>query len=1597
MQVAVESQVRCVSIAKPRGMRTFRRSVNCIWTYIFTAFLVMAQGAIAADPPILVIGSSSNPFSNYYVEILRAEGLNSFEYKDLSDVSSTTLTDRRLVLLGAVALTSSEAGMFTTWVNNGGKLIAMRPDKQLASLLGLTDTAATLTDGYLLVNTAASPGKGIVNQTMQIHGAADRYTLAGASSIAALYSNAATATPHPAVSIRSVGSNGGEAAAFTYDLAFSIARTRQGNPAWSGQERDGITPIRSNDLFFGAAAFDQKPDWVDPNKIGIPQADEQQRLLANLMTHLLRDRIPLPRFWYLPFFKKAAVVLTGDDHAGGGTAGRFDSHSAASNPGCSIDNWECIRSTSYVFPNSPLTNSQAVQYMAQGFEVALHTSTQCADWTPSSLEANYASELADWTNRYSAIAAPKTNRTHCIVWSDYDTQPQVELSHGIRLDTNYYYWPGSWLAQTPGYFTGSAIPMKFTKADGTTINVYQATTQMTDESSQVYPGFAESLFDAALGATGYYGVFTANIHTDESSGPTQMMSDHIVAAAKARNVPVISALQLLRWLDARDGSVFSNMSWNGTALTFSVAPGANANGLRGMLPAAFNGGGLTAISRDGSAVSYTLEIIKGITYAVFPATAGSYQATYGTTSSVAVSVSPASVSLNSSEAQQFTALVTGTGNTAVTWAIYPAIGTISTSGLYTAPAEVSNAQVQVVAYSVADPSRSAFATVQLIAPPVPLTISSVTTTGSAGSAVIEWTTNEESSTVVNFGTAPGQLTQQVTIPGSVTAHSALLSGLTVGARYYYRVTSTTAGQTTATWPTASLPAASFYASATNSIWNRSAVPVEKNSNETLSVELGMKFRSTANGNVTGIRFYKGADNTGEHVATLWSSNGSILGRINIASETPSGWQEATFDTPVAITANTTYLISYFLPNGHYPVTISGLANAAVSGSLRALSDAESGGNGVYKYSSAPVFPDESWSASNYWVDVLFTTTAAADVTPPVISGVTASPSTTGAIITWTTNEASNSTVLYGTASANLNLTATGNTNATSHTVSLSGLASGTTYYYRVQSADAAGNTAASPAPASAPASFTTTAVDTTPPVISAIAAAPSSDRATITWTTNEPANSRVDYGTTAALGQNASDAALVTSHSITILGLTPGTSYQYRLTSVDASGNSAQSPAAPVLTFTTSTSTSVSLWSSQATPAVLASDDTSGVELGVKFRASTSGYVTGVRFYKGPGNTGTHIGHLWAANGGSPLATVTFMNETAGGWQQALFSSPVLINANTTYVVSYYAPVGRYSYTASYFNSNDYTNGPLTAPATGTANGNGVFRYSSSPGFPDGSWGAANYWVDVVFTTIPPAADTTPPVISAVVATPSNTTATITWTTNEPSTSVVEYGTSAIVLSSSATSAGMVTSHSVTLTGLTVGQTYHFRVISKDAANNIASFPTGTPLSFTTTATVSFWDNSVTPAVTAAADPSGVELGMKFRSDVAGQIMGIRFYKGAGNTGVHTGTLWSATGQVMGTVTFINETASGWQQAMFTAPVSIAANTTYVVSYYAPAGNYSADSDYFTSQGVDRLPLHALGSGVDGLNGVYRYSGASVFPDQSYRDTNYWVDVIFKQ
>jgi hypothetical protein len=164
---------------------------------------------------------------------------------------------------------------------------------------------------------------------------------------------------------------------------------------------------------------------------------------------------------------------------------------------------------------------------------------------------------------------------------------------------------------------------------------------------------------------------------------------------------------------------------------------------------------------------------------------------------------------------------------------------------------------------------------------------------------------------------------------------------------------------------------------------------------------------------------------------------------------------------------------------------------------------------------------------------------------------------------------------------------------------------------------------------------------------------------------------------------------------------------------------------------------SYSIWPAATVPGVADAGADRAVQLGVKFRSDSNGYITGIRFYKGVGNTGTHVGGLWSDTG-TLLASAAFTGETASGWQQVNFASPVSIIANTVYVASYHTGVGHYSYNSSYFASAGVDSPPLHALASGVSGFNGVYAYGSSSTFPNQSYNSTNYWVDVVFSQTAP-------------------------------------------------------------------------------------------------------------------------------------------------------------------------------------------------------------------------------------------------------------------
>jgi hypothetical protein len=282
------------------------------------------------------------------------------------------------------------------------------------------------------------------------------------------------------------------------------------------------------------------------------------------------------------------------------------------------------------------------------------------------------------------------------------------------------------------------------------------------------------------------------------------------------------------------------------------------------------------------------------------------------------------------------------------------------------------------------------------------------------------------------------------------------------------------------------------ASTTSSIWSNSVTPKTLSVSSSKAIELGLRFKSDASGQITGIRFYKGPQNTGTHTGTLWDAQGNKLAQVVFKNESNYGWQSASLSSPVAIAANVQYIVSYTAPNGHYSQSTDYLSKKYVSGHLTAMhTDNGNGPNGLY--GKPGVFPKSSGAGTNYWVDVLFVTKL---VSPPAVpappANVSATQSGATVVLGWVAAAGQNPIASYQVF-RNGAPVATAGASATSWTDT--SVVAGTSYAYYVKAVDNQGGVSAAsnqatikvasnptPPPSTCPAGYTGTPPNCKPPV-----------------------------------------------------------------------------------------------------------------------------------------------------------------------------------------------------------------------------------------------------------------------------------------------------------------------------------------------------------------------------------------------------------------------------------------------------------------------------------------------------------------------------------
>jgi alkaline phosphatase len=673
-------------------------------------------------------------------------------------------------------------------------------------------------------------------------------------------------------------------------------------------------------------------------------------------------------------------------------------------------------------------------------------------------------------------------------------------------------------------------------------------------------------------------------------------------------------------------------------------------------------------------------------------------------------------------------------------------------------------------------------------------------------ATITWTTNEASNSVVRYGTTKPP-TSQASDAAMVTGHSVTLTGLAVGTTYSYEVKSTDAAGNTATD-------------------NNSGVYYTL----TTQADTTLPVITAATGNASGT--------TGEPVTI----SATITDNVGVASATvyytPIGGSEAT----ISITKGVSDIWSVQVPVASDKV---GTIPYHITAKDAAGNTATDPASGVY--------------------NIAVTDNDA----PSKITDLTATAVVGGNInLAWSAATDNIGVVSYNvyrdiaaiTSPDPAKRIATG---VTGNSYSDSPSADGT-YFYAVTGLDAASNEGAvSNSPS--------VTLDVTPPTISAVASSNVTDSsATVTWTTDELSDSVVRYGINKPPASSSSEAAIVTGHSIAITGLSAGTTYYYEVQSKDAAGNTTiNNDGGAYYSFTTTapdtqppaiTGATGNTFGTTGEPVTISATiiDNVSVTSATVHYTPIDGSETTAPMTQGGGN-------IWSA--GVPVAsnkvgTITYyitaqdavpIPNIARDPSSGTYSITVTDNDAPSRIIDLTATAvagGNINLTWSAATDNigvvsynvyrDLAAITSPDPAKRIATGITATSYTNTPGA-DGTYYYAVTGIDSAgneaqVSNSPSAIiDTTPPAISAVTSTNvTDSSATITWTTNEASNSTVNYGT-ATPPTSQASDATMVTNHSVTITGLSAATTYYYQVKSKDAAGNTATDNKGgTYYTFTT-------------------------------------------------------------------------------------------------------------------------------------------------------------------
>ncbi|RRR70136.1 MAG: hypothetical protein EI684_13790 [Candidatus Viridilinea halotolerans] len=554
--------------------------------------LALPEDGAGAQAQVLILNNpAAQPnFSAYLGEILRTEGFLSLRRLPLAALDGQALARVQVVLLGAGRLHTSALTLLREFVAGGGVLVGFQADAQLDDLFGIHHVGTTLPGDYLRVLANHPALAGFASTPLQVHGPCSRFDLNGATPLATNLAGA------PLVAWQRF--DAGQTLYWGYDLARCVALLRQGNPDRAGQERDGMDGIRAADLFV---------DWIDLERIAVPQADQQQRMLAALLEDLVAATgPPLPRLWYFPAGAPSVLVATGDAH--GSRVSHIEQLVGA------VEQQQGTVSIYYTPPPVDLLGrerrrsrwalselpavgsrlrgadplpapSQVAAWRARGHEFGMHP------YVEAGLAVGYNAYWNDFL-KHGYGPLPPTVRTHRILWHGWVENARIQAQYGLRMNLDHYHSgpvvrraDGTWVY---GYLSGTGLPMRFVNEDGALMSVYQQPTHLVDE--HLMPVFdtgfevglsgreatTVTLEQIAASVQHYPAALGLQCHVDPFSKGGEIAATvatwlaATLAFAASQGLPILSAERWLAFVEARVAIQCLRQTWDATGQRLTI-------------------------------------------------------------------------------------------------------------------------------------------------------------------------------------------------------------------------------------------------------------------------------------------------------------------------------------------------------------------------------------------------------------------------------------------------------------------------------------------------------------------------------------------------------------------------------------------------------------------------------------------------------------------------------------------------------------------------------------------------------------------------------------------------------------------------------------------------------------------------------------------------------------------------------------------------------------------------------------------------------------------------------------------------------------------